>query len=279
MNMNRPGQRWISSAEFDRDLRSMQLDTEREIMRAALGEEEFSDDPEHQLVEEGSEIEGFDGDRLSMTEIAHGNLYERSDTGYDRPVELQTTYDLAKRNAELEHQNALLFKSYEEDLGRNKREVDKGVFREKVRGNLLDAFGDDDRMDALIQEHVGLQNQVQQLQEQRVNASLDQAHRKYGRQFDEAFETMTTSEPNAMNRSIVANVWGSENPGERLMELADSPSLRMKAPGFMHRGGQVQRRQMDRVGDSSGRQLDHMGWGDSQIEQDVFGAALAEGEW
>jgi hypothetical protein len=52
----------------------------------------------------------------------------------------------------------------------------------------------------------------------RKEASLETAHLRHGDAFDQAYQDVTSlDQNNQVNRTIVGQIWGSNNPGEALM--------------------------------------------------------------
>jgi hypothetical protein len=266
-------QRWISGAEFDRDLRRAVAETENEIVAHALG----VDEPDYggaEFLEEQSESEGWDGENLSIAEIAHQNIHGRDDTGNDRPIQAQEELSLQQQNELLRRELAEEKKLVDDWLREPLVMQQRDQVRENVRQQLEQVvFGGNEKIDSYIRDVAAAQQQTQALLNNRVEESLTRAAQKYGRDFDDVYaDLIATPVNNRLAQEIVKSVYDSADPGEALMQLHGNSlvrSLGHRNPPFL---SQTHPRVPERAPRASSGGYDS-GWGDRDTEQSIFDAA------
>ena len=151
-------------------------DTEREIFEAGVNGHD-GEDTQNQMVEDLSQVDGWDGDSLNDTEIAHRNIYGDLGTNYDRAIQMDNEVSLANQNAALREQNARLTNAYNEHVAAPQREMALAAQREQVKQQLMDKhdlfyLGNDDRkFDAFVQNEVEKQQLLQAAGADRINRS------------------------------------------------------------------------------------------------------------
>jgi hypothetical protein len=271
---------WLSAHEFDRDIRNAVADTEDEIFRESVGADERDYDAQG-FLDEQSEAEGWDGDALGIEEVAHRNLHGDTSTNYDRPIEMQDQLTMAAEveqlRRELAEEKKLVDDFVREPLVMQQREQVRENMRRHFenRYGLMDFGTDNSKLDLLITDLAAAAQQTEQLRNSRVNASLEYAAQKYGRDFDDAYNDLTATDPqNPLARQIVQHVYESADPGETLMQLHGNSlvrSLGMRNPPFFSQSHpRVVERAPQGRGSSGGFDS---GWGDRDIEQSIFDAA------
>jgi hypothetical protein len=258
-------------------IRSAIRATEREIFAEATDGDPDSVDGTAAMVDELSQPEGWDGDTLGPDEIAHRNLYGDTDTNFDRPLQLQADAELLDENARLRERVALQDQAIENYVMAPITQQQRAQQRDLIRGQLSSRYDlhnfSDEHLDRFIDDVQQDMGHTQALQEARINASMNHAARKYGRDFDDAYNDLITMAPNSpLAREIVNSVVRGADPGETLMQwhgshvvkgLAPPPFAGSRRPDM---AGHVRQRAARHGGD----EMDGAGWGDRDIEDAIF---------
>jgi hypothetical protein len=262
----------------------MVADTEKEIFHEGIGEQE-PDDHGQQMVDDLSQVEGFDGNDLPIEEIAHRNIYGDTPTNFDRPIEMQDQLALKQENDALRAQLDAVSGAYNQYVAAPQQEAQRAQYREQVRQHLSDRYGmfdsyDDAKLDQFINDHAAATQHAGALQVNRIEASMSHAHAKYGRDFEDAYHDLTSMDPNnPLARHIVHHVVGSADPGEKLLELHGNSLVQSLGPStpppfmpFSARPARTMR---------PPRPSDAMdaGWGNRETEEDVFNSAFDDEGW
>jgi len=249
--------------------------TEREIFAEAF-DLEPSDLPgaptEEGLEDNSLELaEGWDGEPLGEEEIAFRNLYGDGDGEIltDRPVQLayeqeaqneitqrdQLIEQLTEVNAELEQLA---------DPDRQRRE------RQQWEDRALNAMTNIDGTLA----HIDVQAQrITEQEHARINSSMRAAHEQNGRDFEEAYQSLTSlPKDDPLARQIVQSIVNSPDPGRATMAFHFGNTGASRPPPFM--GG---RRGLP--SGSSTRSARESDWpvsdyGNEDYEDDIFQSAF-----
>ena len=141
---------------------------------------------------------------------------------------------------------------------------------------------DNQKADALFAQVTALQQNNQQLQNQRGNESLNEAHAKYGHDFEAAYTSLQQADPrNPLTRALYDHVRNSPDPGEAIMQLHGNDLVaslgigRYVEPPFA-RTREIPRGpvRVDRVARDES-DFDS-GYGHQQVEEDVFNSAMKD---
>lgn len=191
--------------------------TDQEIFDEALGINEDENNGDHDL----ELTEGWDGGELPDEELWERTLNGDEPSGYDRPLEM-------RREQELESENQTLRQQVAEREARLD-EIENGPERhaarqEHFRNALFNSYGiltsDDAGAERLYNTLAAQHASTEALQAERVNGSLAAARERYGADFDQAFRSMTSMDPNNPTaRSLVQHVLSSRDPGEAVLQL------------------------------------------------------------
>src|SRR5262249_28873952 len=158
-------------------------DTEREIFFSATDNDggEYDYEQNDEIVDEGSELEGFDGRPLGIEEVANRNLHGDTQTGYDRPLELQDSLDLQRENDALRARDVEREAEWQAHIMQPELERQRAEHREQVRQHLMDKYGvfdsfDDAKLDQFIADMNAPAQAARMLNDQRVEASMTHWH-------------------------------------------------------------------------------------------------------
>jgi hypothetical protein len=257
-------------------------DTANEIFAYAMGEDEDEAEYNEQLVDAGSQAEGWDGQSLGIEEIAARTIYGDHDNNFDRPLEMAEEIAGGALIRQMQETIVAQNNYIDEHIDGPQRQAAHAAHRDQVREHLYARYGlaaiDDAQLDRFITDTQGAAAQTERLQDARVNASMTAAHGRYGRDFEDAFNDITsmdTSHPFA--RSIVQHVVGSADPGEAVMNWHDNATVQGlgagRPPPFLApSSGRYQQPASPRR--SRPEADDGAGWGDRAIEADVFASAF-----
>jgi hypothetical protein len=236
------------------------------------------------LIDEMSQVEGWDGtvsDQELMASAIQGNDAVEGYIG-DRPLEHQRELSVDNENAVLREQLALSERARQETINRydpqrqDEHELNRAQFLEQ---NGLFAM-DNQKADSLFAQVTALQQSIQQLQNQRGNESLNEAHAKYGHDFEAAYTSLQQANPRSpLTQALYDHVRNSPDPGEAIMQLhgndlvaslgvgryVEPPFARTRIPR-----GPVR---VDRVSRDEGDF--ESGYGHQQVEEDVFNSAMS----
>jgi hypothetical protein len=242
--------------------------TENEIVDDAFDDAPDENNWDHSL----EDVEGWDGSPLSIDEIAEGP----TDDNYDRPLELRREQQLESEVGQLRQAIAERDGQLDEVLNGAERQE---ALRAQVREGLFQRYGVlgvDERVDQLVNDIAQQHGRAEALHHDRVGRSLADAHAEHGSDFEEAFRSISSMDArNPTARALVADVWNSPNPGERLMQLHSN------GVGGLHRGGTDMgalglagvRNSAGRGGRGGGGRRDLSqefdGFGNSDIEQEI----------
>jgi hypothetical protein len=269
---------------YDDEITAMVRDTDREIMAEALGDVEQSG-YENQMVDDLSQAEGWDGEDLPIEEVAHRNIYGDTGTNFDRPIEMDTEVTLANKLQQAERERDAYAAAWNQAVAQPQIEAAHAQHREEVRKNLYDQYGivdsyDDAKLDRFINDYGASVRHAQALQENRMEASLQHAAQKYGQDFQDAYNDVTSMNPNSpLARDIIQTAMATSDPGEAIMELHNNQLVRAlgrtPSPPFMPQGyGPPHASRPVRPSDRM-----EGGWGDADVERDVFDSAFDDGGW
>jgi hypothetical protein len=262
-------QTWTDRDITDADITQAVRDTEAEIWAEALGQEE-PDDQSDQFIEDMSQAEGWDGNDLPIEEIANRNLHGDTQTGYDRPLELQDSLDLQRENDALRARDAEREAEWQQYIMQPEVERQRAEQREQVRQHLMEKYGmidsfDDAKTDQFIADMNAPAQAARMLNDQRVEASMTHWHNTHGRDFEAAYDELTSRDPNdPYARQDVQRIVSSPDPGQALMmwHSAIQGAQQWAPPPFMP---QSRRAAPRRSGYS-----EMGGWGDGDVESEVF---------
>jgi hypothetical protein len=258
----------------DDDLRAMIRGTEAEIFNEAVGNDEL-DGTEDQLVGDFSQAEGWDGLPLGDNEIAARTMQGDNSVNFDRPIAMETEQTLASDNYHLRQQLDAMAQAYNEHVAAPQRQAAHQQLRAQYEQRLQDEYGlynlsgpgEEHKLDRLIAKDAA----EAEAKERWINNSLENAHRRYGRDFDDVYADVTAMDHHhPAARAIVQDAMSTADPGESLMRLHGNPLLqsyrRPSGPPFMPRAYAPPQRASSRRPPEA---LDG-GWGDEEVERDVF---------
>jgi hypothetical protein len=223
----------------DHDLRAAIADTEFEIWSDAIGDDAYANEHANQMLDDLSRPEGWDGGDLGIEEVAHRNLFGDTQTNFDRPIAAQNEADLQAENdalrAQVAEQQTFISDTLLEPTSKQAQEAG----REAVRKRLQDDYGlydlempsNPEKLDRFINEVTQLTQYTQALENARGEASMVHAHKKYGRDFEDAYndlQQMDTNNP--LSHSIMQAIKTAADPGEKLMEFHNNPIVQGLGP-------------------------------------------------
>jgi len=194
-------------------------ETEDEILRYAFAEP----DPDEGFTEDDiedlglSKMEGWDGQPLDDLETAAVNLFGHEDeegNPMDRPIAYQEEQD----------RHEAILKSNQDLIGhmaRQQTEREAVAFEARKRDvemNVLsDPTGAVNHLEQRERQIMHL-NSPEGQQENFVNYALNRAAQEHGRDFQEAFEALTSLDKrDPAHRELVQSIYDSRDPGESLM--------------------------------------------------------------
>jgi hypothetical protein len=265
-----PGQRWslVSGRAPDPEdqlITESVAEIERELLDSA-----FDRDPDERtgIDHDLEDVEGWDGDPLSLAEIAHTSIHGwDEDSNYDRPLQAAAENILT---ADVEALRA------ERDLYAGRLlEIANGP---EMRERQLQQFSDNlyNQMGVVPTDYdngARLMGAINETREDLTNHSFRAAHLEHGDDFVDAFNGLMDSG----NQAIAQQITSARDPGRALMEWHNG------TPGASGRGGGMPslnsqqnygyRGQSSRSsGRGHGRDLaeERSGWGDEATEQDFF---------
>ena len=250
--------------------------TEREIARCIdVSDEDFKKDPvaagadfvdEHeqndQLVDEMSDVEGWDGRKLPLAEIAERNLTGDRQDGWDRPLEIADMEDAAEKMDVLQSQNA--------EQGR--------VIDSLLTGG---APSDIDRAwnATIAQEHQRLENTGMVDPAERNAAILGKIHHMH--------EVAEARHGNEFSERFNALVQDAGRSPTHLQYLKGIILDRNLGPGVMRYGPPRQQQQSERRQQQPRQQQtdrhqemaledQYGGWGNQDVERDIMYSAFKD---
>jgi hypothetical protein len=198
------------------------LNTEIEILADVfdMEPEEFDnyvtdDDDDHDL----EAVENWDGSPLDEREIQETNINGFTDNGFDRPLQLTEEMgyeDALRTGADVitrQHQD---FERLQAENNALRMQLDPG-YQERMRAqedSLVAAFNENPRQ-FIHQMHANMQSQARA---DHVNASLGEAHKELGEEFEDAYNALLSqphNDPRA--RAVVQGIYDSPSPGRALM--------------------------------------------------------------
>lgn len=254
----------------DEIFKSAFADTEREILsEGANFRDLWPDDTEANdaIVDEMSQVEGFDGRPLSNQEVMARNVFGDEIDGVltDRPLETAEELSALDRVRELEQQL-----QQEQTAHQALREQFDPELQERRRlgqAALLDANGlvavDEARANQFLGQLQQIEQSHDQLVHNRINSSFEAAYQEYGQAFKDAYANLAGNHQHPLVRSIAQGVLNSEDPGEALMQASDllaSVATRQQPPFARTRRSSAARpsrapagyEEMEEVGSSMG---------------------------
>jgi hypothetical protein len=204
--------------EAERELEAIAVrETEQEVFDDALGL--APDDNAGPGEEEWTE--GWDGEPLSDEELLHQATDGFDENGNDRPLEMRREQELERDNEQLRQER--------EELAQRIDTLENGEERQAARASQLrdeffNRYGflptDDSRADRFFNDLASQQQQVASVHQDRINRSFEDVREEHGADFDTAFRSMTSMDPNNPTaRALIQDVVNAPNPGERLMQL------------------------------------------------------------
>jgi hypothetical protein len=239
------------------------------------------------LINEMSRMEGIDGEPLSDEEqMATAMQGHDAIDGYigDRPLQHQHELDVDQENRVLRDQLAQSERARQETI--NRYDPQRQDEHELSRAQFLDQHGlfamANAKADALFAGVTALQQSNQQLQNQRGNESLNEAHAKYGHDFEAAYTSLQQANPRSpLTQALYDHVRNSPDPGEAIMQLHGNDLVaslgvgRYVEPPFA-RTREIPRGpvRVDRV--SRNEDDFDSGYGHQQVEEDVFNSAMKD---
>ena len=272
-------------------------DSEREIfdfgVHVPTDQEEFdaitAAEQNDQIIEENSQVEGFDGEHVSDQEgMARAIQGDDATPGYigDRPLQYQHELEVDAENQRLRQELA----AAHNQTGQMRAQYDP-QFRaqqELNRAQFLDQHGlvavDEGRANAFLQQQAGLEQQQMQQHKQRIESSEARAIEEYGqRAYDEALSAFRDIEHTPVAQNIKQLVFNSPHPAKTMMAMMQDeginslrPDSGWQPPFYQTRGRQQNYRP---ARDSTPRGQDR--WPSDpdeppdadNVEQEIFGAA------
>jgi hypothetical protein len=201
----------------------MVANTEAEVLAYALSDDDNTVEPESLLNyhhdagadEDPEAIEGWDGEALSDAEQFETAINGFPDGNFDRPLQLAESERYESELEAMRQQNEAMQQQLAElqqraDPGRQQRQAQQ---REEL---IYQMIADPERA---VQHMAGLHAQNEAMVASRVNASLGAAHRDHGRDFEAAYQNLTSLDPNNQAaRNLVQSIYSSDDPGKTLME-------------------------------------------------------------
>jgi len=166
-------------------------------------------------LDDFEQVEGWDGDPVEVDELAEIAENGFPDTNFDRPVQLAQEQGYEREIAARDEAIAAMQQQMAElqqraDPGRQQRQAQQ---REEL---IYQMIADPERA---VQHMAGLHAQNEAMVASRVNASLGAAHRDHGRDFEAAYQNLTSLDPNNQAaRNLVQSIYSSDDPGQTLME-------------------------------------------------------------
>jgi hypothetical protein len=273
---------------MSRLIRDVVQDTEDEIFRFANGLPDQEEDPglNDDDIEELdlAELEGWDGRALLQDEIAAANLYGHGENNLDRPIELAEEEQEQSENAQLRRQLEELQEARAQDFVRNDPAIQAQLAEQRERENYEIMNNPEQARLALYrqqQENQLLAQHIQSRQEMSVNENLTAYQKEYGEAFDTAYNDLIgLNKDNPVHRSLVQEIYNSDDPGAALMDWHQSGGARVHGAG--RRGTSLpslnsQTPAATRSARSRSDSVDNMdswstpgGWGGADEESDVF---------
>ena len=186
-------------------------------------------------------------------------------------------------NAVLRELLALAERSRQETINRydpqrqDKHELNRAQFLEQ---NGLFAM-DNQKADALFAGVTALQQANQQLQNQRGNESLNEAHAKYGHDFEAAYTSLQQADPRSpLTRALYDHVRNSPDPGEAIMQLHGNDLVASLGTGRYVEPPFARTREIPRGPvrvDRVARDEDdyNSGYGNADVEESIFDSAMS----
>jgi hypothetical protein len=214
-------------------LTSAVAETEREILRDAMGEGDLADGIDNSLVDDMSQMHGWDDEPLSDAEQIQTTAHGHEQEGFDRPL------GLAEERGELRESEMLRAQLAERDQQIQELLDQTGPVREarermqqQRREALLDAVVDPARADQVLAHMENQQGQIHSNNMSRVNAALEAAHAKYGSDFETTYQAIRAMDArNPLTNQIVRSIFDFPDPGEALMHLHGNPLLETLSSG------------------------------------------------
>jgi hypothetical protein len=246
--------------------------TENEIMDFVFdtdrdSPENFTDDDVEDL--ELDQIEGWNGLPLDDSEIAARNLFGDHEEGFDRPLQMAEEQD--RHEAMMASNQQLL-----DQLAQAQTVRDQEVYEQRKAAVIPQLLEQPERVvDWAVARDQELTQLRQQVDESRVNNSLQYAHHQHGEQFERAYGELTSLPKTDANKALVQEIWNDPNPGDALMQWhgdkrssgrsrrsgLDLPSLNSRtAAATRSRGSE----------DRSGWSDNTTSWGGLDEEEDIF---------
>jgi hypothetical protein len=263
----------------DDDVNLAIRDTEREVFNAGVNGYDGDEDTDNQLLDELSQPEGWDGGDLPIEEVAHRNIYGDTSTNFDRPIAMETEQTLAAENERLRQERDAAVAGYNQYVAMPQLEAALEQRREQFREHMMahgyyDCDRDNAKTDRLMAASDRMNQHAQALESGRIEASMAHAHAKYGHDFEDAYNDLTSMDhTNPLARNIVQHVVGTADPGEALMQLHGNNLVQGLGPStpppFMGSAPLPPHTYRPQ------RPVDTLdgGWGDPETEQDVFNSA------
>jgi hypothetical protein len=280
------GSSWqeVGEEPASHELGYMQEASEREIFSYGtetadhVAPDQFEREENDELVAELSQTEGIDGEPLPLEEIAHRNIYGDSETGYDRPLELQRQTDVDAENQRLRAE----IERVEREKGAMQYLHDPAIAEQRraARDQFLDQHGlmtlDDARADRLFGEMAQWQSRTQELENNRVRDSIDAQRAEWGDKAVDvaiaAFQRLDQSSP--MARAIDQHVYSAEDPGQVFMSLVhNSDAVASMGRGRWNVQSHAPSRRPSRPSSYNAPQGDNAGFGDEEFERDIANSA------
>jgi hypothetical protein len=259
----------------DRDISLMIEDTEKEIF-------DYAADPEdgyalgNEALEELSQPEGWDGP-ISDAELFTRAIEGDPPTGHDKPLELAEEYSAMAEVEQLKATLAQREQQLVELMHGPQIQAQLQANQEARRDALFDIAMDPARADAHLAEVDQLKQGSLNNGMARFNASMEGAHRNYGKDFENAYKTFFAMDPqNEVSHALIRQVTTAPDPGEAMMQLADNPLVRGLAhgrpPPFMPPNSSYRGRGGGPI--SSDDMGTNSGYGDQDVEDAIFKAAI-----
>jgi hypothetical protein len=265
------------------ELHELVAATEKEILNDALGVDGDFTDEMDAIVGDQSQLTGWDGRTLTNDELVTTTAFGHETPGFDRPLAWANEQDAISQNGLLRQELAQRDREILELRAGPEFQERLREHQEARRNQFLETALDPAKTDAHLAWVDAARNGLAGQNFDRVNASLEYAHRRYGRDFEQTYREVSAlkNNPNPMAQQIIQQLFQAQDPGEALMSLSGSPLVHSltegrlgegPSPPFMpqRRGSAPQARRVEE--DDLGYSFDTGGAGE-ELEQDIFRAA------
>lgn len=216
-------------------------DTENEILADALGVQPetlpLGVSEEIEGGDDFADVEGWNGEPLSAEEQIATHAYGHPDSGQDRPLQHEEEVAYLAQLRQAEQRIAELEAHTAELAQRADPELQQRLAAQKEEMIVQMLANPEQAAQQIYQE--GRMAGLRAMNEGRVNVAMGAAHRKYGRDFEEAYHRLTSlQQGNQVARATVNGIMESEDPGEAVMDWYEAVGSRgTRLPPFLGGSG------------------------------------------